>query len=96
MPYVAPEVRNALDGQIDSLAKEMKALCREPASFAGILNYAATRLALSMIEDEPVRYWKIATVSGVFHNAADEFYRRFAAPYEDRQIAQNGDVYPES
>ena len=39
-----------------------------------------------------VRYGSIATVTGVFKNIADEFYRRIAAPYEDRQISANGDV----
>ena len=28
-----------------------------------------------------------------FSNIADEFYRRFASPYEDEQITKNGDVY---
>jgi hypothetical protein len=39
-----------------------------------------------------IRYGTIATLTGVFHNIADEFYRRVAAPYEDRQIAASGDV----
>lgn len=39
-----------------------------------------------------MRYWIIATVTGVFKNIADEFYRRLGVPYEDKQIAKNGDV----
>ncbi|MDP9036166.1 MAG: hypothetical protein M3O50_15305, partial [Myxococcota bacterium] len=39
-----------------------------------------------------LRYGAIATVTGVFKNIADEFYRRVAVPYEDQQIAANGDV----
>jgi len=31
-------------------------------------------------------------VTGVFKNISDEFYRRVAAPYEEQQIAANGDV----
>ena len=30
---------------------------------------------------------------GVFKNIADEFYRRYAVPYEDEKIAEHGDVY---
>jgi hypothetical protein len=39
-----------------------------------------------------VRYGTVATVSGVLKNVNDEFYRRVAAPYEDKQITRNGDV----
>ncbi len=37
-------------------------------------------------------YWLIAILSGTFKNISDEFYRRLAVPYEDRQIAKSGDV----
>ena len=30
---------------------------------------------------------------GVFDCAAREFYRRVVAPYEDKKIMENGDVY---
>ena len=33
-----------------------------------------------------------AILSGTFKNIGDEFYRRLAAPYEDRQMARSGDV----
>ena len=58
------------------------------SSFAG---KDCTKLALQVI---PVRrYWTIALVVGVFKNIADEFYRRYAVPYEDEKIAEHGDVY---
>jgi hypothetical protein len=31
-------------------------------------------------------------MTGVLENIKQEFYRRAAAPYEDRKINQNGDV----
>jgi hypothetical protein len=39
-----------------------------------------------------IRYGTIATITGVFKNIADEFYRRVASPYEDKQIEKSGDV----
>jgi hypothetical protein len=39
-----------------------------------------------------MRYWLIALITGVFKNIGDEFYRRVAAPYENAQMAQSGDV----
>jgi hypothetical protein len=39
-----------------------------------------------------MRYWIIAILTGTFKNIADEFYRRIALPYENRQIEKSGDV----
>lgn len=33
-------------------------------------------------------------IGGAIECAKLEFYRRVAAPYEDKKIAENGDVYP--
>jgi Domain of unknown function (DUF6899) len=97
MPYIAPEQRKALDGGIDALAGEIVRLARESGSdgaFAGLLNYACTRLALMVVRRGfgGMRYWLIATLTGTFKNISDEFYRRLAAPYENRQMAKSGDV----
>lgn len=97
MPYIKPEDRVRLDPAIDELAAriaEVAAESEDPAAFAGLLNYAATRTTLSVVDRRfgRVRYWIIALVTGTFKNVADEFYRRLAAPYEDKQIEANGDV----
>jgi hypothetical protein len=97
MPYVKPEYRDALDPAIVDLSRRIAELARtmpEETAFAGLLNYACTTVAIQVIKArfERIRYGTIATVTGVFHNVADEFYRRVAAPYEDEQIAKNGDV----
>jgi hypothetical protein len=97
MPYVKPEHRRVLDPAIRELASQVSAVAGslpEETAFAGLLNYACTSLAMQVLHARfgRVRYGAIATVTGVFKNIADEFYRRVAAPYEDRQIAKNGDV----
>jgi len=97
MPYIAATSRQELDAHIDRLAA---AIVREAqkqdydAAFAGLLNYACTRLALTIVRSRfgAMRYWLIALITGTFKNIADEFYRRIGVPYEDRQISQNGDV----
>jgi hypothetical protein len=97
MPYIPPKSRKELDGVIDQLAdrlvQEAKGYGSE-AAFAGLLNYACTRLALKTVRLQfgEMRYWLIAVLTGTFKNIADEFYRRLAVPYENRQIAKNGDV----
>ena len=95
MPYIKQDQRKELDPAIDVLVEKINGMMPQLdyLELAGILNYCCTRLGLEVI---PVRkYWAIALKSGVFHNIADEFYRRYAAPYEDRKVAENGDVYPE-
>ena len=95
MPYIAQKDRPELDQHIDALAGAIKAAAASygyDGAFAGLLNYSCTRLALRIIPAR--RYWVIALVTGTFKNIADEFYRRFGVPYEDEQIAKNGDVYP--
>jgi hypothetical protein len=97
MPYIKPELREALDPAIRDLADRIVQAARalpEETAFAGLLNYACTSLAMRIVEGRfgRIRYGTIATVTGVFKNIADEFYRRVAAPYEDRQMAANGDV----
>jgi uncharacterized membrane-anchored protein len=97
MPYIATEQRQELDGLIDQLADAILAQARKAeydGAFAGLLNYACTRLALRIVRRRfgPLRYWLIALITGVFKNIGDEFYRRLAVPYENMQMARSGDV----
>jgi hypothetical protein len=97
MPYIKPQSRETLDPAIRELADRIAHVARtmpEETAFAGLLNYACTSLAMQVVETlfGRLRYGTIATVTGVFKNVADEFYRRVASVYEDLQIAKNGDV----
>ena len=97
MPYIKPESRKKLDSFINELAKQIVEISKQEESegaFAGLLNYSCTRLALEVVKSRfgHFRYWLIAIVSGVFSNVSEEFYRRLATPYEDKQIENYGDV----
>lgn len=97
MPYIAQKDREDLDPLIDELASRIVAHAKDyhyDGAFAGLLNYVSTRLALKIVRTQfgKMRYWIIAIITGTFKNVADEFYRRLAAPYEDKQIAKNKDV----
>ncbi len=97
MPYISAEQRQACDGLIDALAGQIVVLAEESGAdgaFAGLLNYACTRLALMVVRRKfgRLRYWLIAILTGTFKNIADEFYRRLAVPYEEREMAKSGDV----
>ena len=95
MPYIKQERRKEIDKAIDELAYQITLKGDNGITdWAGELNYACTRLGLKILESSNQKnYWKIALISGVFHNIADEFYRRYASPYEDQKIQENGDVY---
>ena len=95
MPYISQSARPRLDPLIEKLAAEIKDIAKSEGydgAFAGLMNYSMTRLILK-VAPEKRRYWVIALVTGVIHNVLDEFYRRYAVPYEDEQIKKNGDVY---
>jgi len=97
MPYIKKEVRQKLDPKIDELVNAIaeEAQKDDPkTTFIGILNYTFTTTALKTTKKlfGQLRYWIIASLTGLFHNLADEFYRRLAAPYEEEQIKKNGDL----
>jgi uncharacterized membrane-anchored protein len=97
MPYIAPKDREQFNPLIDDLAERVVAVAKGygyDAAFAGLLNYVCTRLALRVIQLQfgKMRYWLIATTTGVFKNIGDEFYRRVGVPYEEKQILKSGDV----
>ena len=97
MPYIPQANRQTLDPLIDKLASQIVHQAQSmdyDGAFAGLLNYACTRLALKMVRQQfgSMRYWIIAILTGTFKNIADEFYRRIAMPYENRQIEKSGDV----
>jgi hypothetical protein len=61
---------------------------------AGELNFAITALVDSYLKDKGgVRYAHLNEVIGAIDCAKLELYRRVAAPYEDKKIAESGDVY---
>lgn len=80
-----------MDALINNLAREAGKLGKDETERAGILNYITTRLTIALIPQD--RYWKIALAAGVFSNLASEFYRRLAAPYEDKKRKEHGDVF---
>jgi hypothetical protein len=84
MPYITQDVR------IDMAEK----LCVPEMSTPGELNYVLTTVVLDYLEAHELSYSTINDILGAMEGAKAEFYRRVAAPYEDRKIKQNGDVYP--
>lgn len=60
----------------------------------GELNYTLHTVMAYYIDDKGLNYQTINDCIGVLECMKLELYRRLAAPYEDRKIKENGDVYP--
>lgn len=81
MPYIHKNSRLTLADPINA-----------PASPGG-LNYVITTKIDTYLKHVGVSYSTINEVIGVLECAKLELYRRIAAPYEDKKLAENGDVY---
>jgi len=86
MPYIKTSDRDRLDYVTDVVHTV-------GIKDAGELNYLITQLCIAYMHDNGKRYQKINDVVGALEGAKMEFYRRYAAPYEDDKINENGDVY---
>lgn len=85
MPYINPESRERLAHTVMHLEYEAQ------TATLGDLNYLITKLVRAWIAEPS--YSKLASATGVLENVKQELYRRLASPYEDKKIAENGDVY---
>ena len=86
MPYIREEKRMRHDGILESLKNF-------PAQDAGELNYIMSVVAGEYLKAKGVNYQTINDVVGALDGAKVEFQRRVVAPYEDKKIEENGDVY---
>ena len=84
MPYILKENREEL-GYITP---------RFPDN-CGELNYWLTLSCLKYLASNGECYQIYNDIIGALESCKLEMYRRMIAPYEDKKIKENGDVYPE-
>ncbi len=60
---------------------------------AGELNFLLTNLIANYISFKGEKYQHYNDIMGALEGAKLELYRRKIAPYEDKKIEENGDVY---
>lgn len=82
MPYIVQRMRRIINGR-GIISPEN----------TGELNYMFTQCIIAYIKRKGLSYQTINDVKGALVSAKDEFGRRIADPYEDKKIAENGDVY---
>lgn len=88
MPYISNELRLVVDKKIKELAQSVKECGKE--NRAGVLNYSISTLIHELYD---LRYSEVNEAVGMLECTKQEYYRRVAAPYEDKKIKENGDVY---
>ena len=59
----------------------------------GELNYVITSIILRYLAKYVISYARFNEVMGVLESIKQELYRREVAPYEDKKIMDNGDIY---
>jgi hypothetical protein len=93
MPYIKQDKRDILEVPLKDLIHEIQGLLKEkPQNAPGILNYCITTL-ITYVYNKETKYEDIAAVTGMLENVKQEFYRRYAVPYEDEKIKENGDIF---
>jgi hypothetical protein len=88
MPYINKDLRDKVDTKLMDLAKAIRECGID--NRAGVLNYSISVLLGQLYSK---KYSEINEAVGMLDCSKLEFYRRFAAPYEDTKIKENGDVY---
>lgn len=89
MPYVKRGERIRYRREVSSIIDKLREESTQDR--VGTFNYIISTIAVNIT---PKKYWYIALTIGTIICAILEFYRRIVAPYEDKKIKENGDVYP--
>lgn len=89
MPYIAEDARTRLDAAAQPLLDEL----RTNTPTEGELNYLVCTLVKGYIASHGESYATFNAAIGALTCARLEIYRRLIAPYEDRKIELNGDVF---
>jgi len=88
MPYISPARRKFIDPQLGYLIHQLKHIVASD----GDMNYVITKLIKAWIERRGKSYTNLNAAMGILESVKQEFYRRDVAPYEDKKIAENGDI----
>jgi len=80
MPYVEQRLRTRL-----------RHFLKHPTT-PGELNYMVAMSVIKYVDRNGLNYQVINDVVGALEGVKAEFQRRVVAPYEDRKIAENGDL----
>lgn len=85
MPYIPQDERDRYEDALYDLESLLIGKTK------GHLTFVLYTIVRRFVRSEP-SYTTLSEARSALQDAADEFYRRLIAPYEDKQIEKNGDV----
>lgn len=95
MPYIAKKKREEIENDLERLVTNI--FCEtDSKDLAGVCNYTITCFLNRVYKTSKhgvLSYRDYNEIIGVLESAKLEFYRRQVAPYENKKIEENGDVY---
>ena len=90
MPYIKTIARSDFEPALNEIFGKITEVTTE-----GDMNYMITRMILRYLNTHETDYRNINGMIGMLECAKLELYRRLAAPYENKKVDENGDVYPQ-
>lgn len=75
--------------------KRFDVFCHRTPETAGDLNFAFTEIVKTYLSARGESYQNYNNLIGALEGCKLELYRRMVAPYENKKIKANGDVYGE-
>ncbi|MBI5780002.1 MAG: hypothetical protein HZA49_11200 [Planctomycetes bacterium] len=100
MPYIDKTSRKAIEPELKALIKKLKSIPMEKVD--GHINYCISTMMKELYSPSPARtpmnisgggYFNYNRMMGVVACVQQELYRRLVAPYENKKIKENGDVF---
>lgn len=92
MPYITQNYREELIPLIDQLSQKINEIhANNPKQTRdGLMNYTVTEVIAQVFPD--ARYTDMNEIIGFLECCKLEYYRKKAAPYEDKKESENGAV----
>ena len=86
-------MRDKLFNDIEELTMQIREVTPTLKDAPGVLNYTITKILKdTYFVPTALNYRDLNEIIGVLECCKLEFYRAFAAPYEDKKRLENGDV----
>ena len=89
MPYILKTEREKFNDLIKIIVHDLS----ESGEYDGKLNYVVSSIINGILKERGKNYHELNKMIGVVECVKQELYRRLAAPYEDKKIEENGDVF---
>jgi hypothetical protein len=87
MPYIPQSRRKDFEKEVNALVD----LANRETLDTGDINYIVSKFIFAIYDKNP-SYGQGSKVRAALSDAAEEFYRRKLADYEDKKKAENGDI----